>query len=216
MKSQLREAAQAAGRPEPDLLAVSKRHSADAIRELLSMGQSDFGENYVQEAADKVTQLADRRDQLTWHLIGHLQSNKAGVAAEIFDWIHTIDRVKLLEPLNKARENRQPLNLLIQVNIDDDDAKHGCAPDEIDMLADAIAAYPMLKLRGLMTIGAVRENPEDGRHTFRRMRELFDDLRSKHDSVDTLSMGMSGDYPVAIDEGATMIRVGTAIFGERN
>lgn len=215
MKSQLHDAAQSAGRPDPALLAVSKRHGVDAIRELLSVGQTAFGENYVQEAADKAAQLTDERTSIQWHLIGHLQSNKAAVAAGIFDWIHTVDRVKLLEPLNKAREGRDPLNVLIQVNIDDEESKSGCAPDEIDMLADAIAAFPNLKLRGLMTIGAVHDDAEKARPTFRRMKELFDVLHEKHESVDTLSMGMSADYPVAIDEGATVIRVGTAIFGER-
>lgn len=215
MKSQLHDAAQSAGRPDPALLAVSKRHSAEAIRELVSVGQAAFGENYVQEAADKMQQLADERSQIEWHLIGHLQSNKAEVAARSFDWIHTVDRIKLLAPLNKGRDGDTALNVLIQVNIDDEDSKSGCAPDEIDMLADAIAGYPNLTLRGLMAIGTLHDDAEKARPMFRRMKELFDELQMKHTTFDTLSMGMSGDYPVAIEEGATMIRVGTAIFGER-
>jgi len=196
------------------LLAVSKLQPATAIAALAAQGQKAFGENYVQEAAAKVATLAPLG--LEWHLIGHLQSNKADIAARIFDWVQTVDRLKLAGALARHRPaSLAPLNVLIQVNIDDEDSKHGCRPEEVDTLAAAVAQEPSLCLRGLMAIPAPHPEQARRRAAFARMRILFDALASQYPQVDTLSMGMSGDFPLAIAEGATMVRVGTALFGQR-
>ena len=196
------------------LLAVSKLQPAAAIAALAAQGQKAFGENYVQEAAAKVATLAPLG--LEWHLIGHLQSNKADIAARIFDWVQTVDRLKLVGALARHRPaSLAPLNVLIQVNIDDEDSKHGCRPEEVDTLAAAAAQEPALCLRGLMAIPAPHPEQARRRAAFARMRILFDALASQYPQVDTLSMGMSGDFPLAIAEGATMVRVGTALFGQR-
>lgn len=214
-------AASAAGRPSPRLLAVSKTQPAAAVAELAALGQRAFGENYVQEAAAKQADLEQAElgplsAGLEWHLIGHLQSNKAREAADLFDWVQTLDRPKLVAALARHRDPaRGPLNVLVQVNIDDEASKHGCRPDEVEALAAAIAGEPSLRLRGLMVIPAPHDDPEHGRPAFRRSRALFDALRERHPDVDTLSMGMSGDAAVAIAEGATMVRIGTALFGVR-
>ncbi|MET3931304.1 pyridoxal phosphate enzyme (YggS family) [Lysobacter sp. OAE881] len=211
---QLQNAAAAAGRPGPRLLAVSKTQDATAVAELADAGQRAFGENYVQEAAGKAAELAGRG--LEWHLIGHLQSNKAPVAATLFDWVQTVDRPKLVEALARHRPaDRPPLNVLIQVNIDDEASKHGCQPDDVPALARAIAAEPRLCLRGLMAIPTPHPDPGRRRGAFRRTHALFDALRAGYPTVDTLSMGMSDDYAIAIAEGATMVRIGTALFGAR-
>ncbi|WP_369944685.1 YggS family pyridoxal phosphate-dependent enzyme [Xanthomonas medicagonis] len=207
-------AADAAGRPHARLLAVSKTQPAAAVAALAAQGQRAFGENYVQEAAAKIAALAGTG--LEWHLIGHLQSNKADLAATLFDWVQSVDRPKLVAALGKARASApSPLNVLIQVNIDDEASKHGCAPDAVDALAAAIAAQPALTLRGLMAIPAPWPEAERRHAAFVRMRALFERLRSAHPQVDTLSMGMSGDFADAIAAGATMVRVGTALFGAR-
>jgi pyridoxal phosphate enzyme (YggS family) len=196
------------------LLAVSKLQPAEAISTLAGQGQRAFGENYVQEAAAKVQALAPLG--LEWHLIGHLQSNKADIAARVFDWVQTVDRAKLVTALARHRPaEAAPLNVLIQVNIDDEDSKHGCHPDEVPALAAAIAQEPALCLRGLMAIPAPHPEPERRRAAFARMRALFDALAGQYPQVDTLSMGMSADFPLAIAEGATMVRVGSALFGQR-
>jgi pyridoxal phosphate enzyme (YggS family) len=196
------------------LIAVSKTKPAEAIRALAAVGQRAFGENYVQEALAKQAELADLA--LEWHLIGPLQSNKCREVAEHFDWLQSLDRAKLIELLARYRPaGCAPLNVLIQVNIDDEDSKSGCAPRDIDALAAAVAAQPALRLRGLMAIPAPVREPEQRRDAFRRMRALFDALRVKHEHIDTLSMGMSDDFDRAIAEGATMVRVGTALFGAR-
>lgn len=206
--------AQAAGRPEARLLAVSKTQPADAVAALAAQGQRAFGENYVQEAAAKIAALAPLG--LEWHLIGHLQSNKADIAACLFDWVQTVDRPKLVDALARHRPAElPPLNVLVQVNIDDEASKSGCAPADIDALADAVAAQPRLHLRGLMAIPAPFPDEAPRRAAFRRMRALFDALAARHPGIDTLSMGMSGDFELAIAEGATMVRVGTALFGAR-
>jgi pyridoxal phosphate enzyme (YggS family) len=226
---QLENAARSAGRPPPRLLAVSKYQPATAVAELAAawrrllheqgrapdeQAMPAFGENYVQEAQAKRAALDDAAVQ--WHLIGHLQSNKVRDAAAIFDWVQTIDRAKLVEPLARHRpEELPPLNVLIQVNIDDEAAKHGCRPPEIAQLAAAIAARPRLRLRGLMAIPAPDPDMARRREAFARMKRLFDDLRADHPAIDTLSMGMSEDYALAIAEGATLVRVGTALFGAR-
>ncbi|MFT3755184.1 MAG: YggS family pyridoxal phosphate-dependent enzyme [Pseudoxanthomonas sp.] len=207
-------AAQAVNRPVPRLLAVSKLKPAAAIAQLAADGQHAFGENYVQEAQAKAGELAALG--LEWHLIGHLQSNKADVAASLFDWVQTVDRPKLVAALARHRPpQRPPLNLLIQVNVDDEAGKHGCPPDQIEALAAAIATEPRLALRGLMAIPTPHEDLELRRPAFRRLRELFDALAARYPSVDTLSMGMSDDFALAIAEGATMVRIGTALFGAR-
>ena len=207
-------AASANHRPTPRLLAVSKTQSATAVAALATAGQHAFGENYVQEAQAKVRDLATLG--LEWHLIGHLQSNKADVAATVFDWVQTVDRAKLFPALAKHRPaERAPLNVLIQVNIDDEASKHGCAPDEVAALAASIFAEPRLRLRGLMAIPAPHPDLELRRSAYRRMADLFKHLAMQHPSADTLSMGMSDDFALAIAEGATMVRVGTALFGKR-
>jgi pyridoxal phosphate enzyme (YggS family) len=196
-----------------NLLAVSKLQPVAAIRTLADLGQRRFGENYVQEALAKQRELADLA--LEWHLIGPLQSNKCRDVATRFDWLESLDREKLVAPLNQHRPaGRSPLNVLIQVNIDDEDSKSGCAPGEVPELADLVLAHPTLRLRGLMAIPA----PQDlarRREAFRRMRAMFDTLASAHAGIDTLSMGMSDDFELAIGEGATMVRVGSALFGAR-
>jgi pyridoxal phosphate enzyme (YggS family) len=209
-------AARTAGRPSPRLLAVSKLQPADAVAALAAAGQRAFGENYVQEALAKQAALGSRATGLEWHLIGHLQSNKAALAATLFDWVQTVDRGKLVPLLAAARpDDRAPLNVLIQVNIDDEASKHGCRPDQVDALADVIRAEPRLALRGLMAIPAPLPDLDRRRAAFARMKGLFDALAARHPTVDTLSMGMSDDLELAVAEGATLVRVGTALFGER-
>ena len=210
----LENAAIAGHRPVPRLLAVSKTQTAASIATLAAAGQHAFGENYVQEARAKILELAAQG--LEWHLIGHLQSNKAELAAGLFDWVQTVDRLKLVAALANSRSpDRAPLNVLIQVNIDDEASKHGCDPQAIAGLAAAIDAEPRLALRGLMAIPAPHPQLEMRRAAYRRMAGLFTDLAAQHPRADTLSMGMSDDFPLAVAEGATMVRIGTALFGRR-
>ena len=207
------EAARAAAHPV-HLLAVSKTRPAADIRALAALGQRAFGENYVQEALAKQRELADL--DLEWHLIGPLQSNKCREAAAHFDWLESLDREKLVALLDRHRPaDRAPLNVLIQVNIDDEAGKSGCAPESVSALAAAVAAAPRLQLRGLMAIPAPHADPARRRDAFRRMRALFDTLRTGHPDIDTLSMGMSDDFGLAIAEGATEVRIGSALFGPR-
>jgi pyridoxal phosphate enzyme (YggS family) len=202
-------------------LAVSKFQSATAVAELAAAWRRErpgeapaFGENYVQEAQAKQEALSD--PGLEWHLVGHLQSNKAREAAALFDWVQSVDRTKLVAALAAHRDPvRAPLNVLVQVNIDDESDKHGCRPDDVPALAAAVAAQPRLALRGLMAIPAPLPDPERRRDAFRRMRALFEQLRTAYPQVDTLSMGMSDDVALAVAEGATMVRIGTALFGAR-
>lgn len=201
-------------RPAPTLLAVSKTQHVDAITVLAAAGQRAFGENYVQEALPKIEAL--KALDLEWHLIGNLQSNKAQDAARAFDWIQTIDRAKLVALLARHRPpDLPPLNVLVQVNIDDEASKHGCAPADAMRLADLIATEPRLRLRGLMAIPAPHEDPQQRVQAFRAMHDLFDAMAKQHPGIDTLSMGMSGDFVGAIEQGATMVRVGSALFGPR-
>ncbi|MFN7781386.1 MAG: YggS family pyridoxal phosphate-dependent enzyme [Lysobacterales bacterium] len=198
-----------------ELLAVSKTQSAEAIAALAACGQRAFGENYVQEAATKIEAL--RPLALSWHLVGHLQSNKAAQAASLFDCIESVDRAKLLPLLDAARgaSGRDPLDVLLQVNIDDEASKSGCAPGDLPALAEAAAACPNLRLRGLMSIPAPVADLEVRRRSFAALRDLFEQMRQRHPQVDTLSMGMSEDFELAIVEGATRVRVGSALFGPR-
>ena len=206
--------AAATGRPVR-LVAVSKTRSADEVRALAARGQRAFGENYVQEALAKQAALADL--PLEWHLIGPLQSNKCAEVARRFDWLQSLDRVKLVEPLARHRPaGLAPLNVLVQVDIDDEPTKSGCRPDEVDALCEAVAARPALALRGLMAIPAPHPDPALRRRAFARMRALYEAVGARHAAVDTLSMGMSDDFVEAIGEGATMVRIGTALFGRRS
>lgn len=211
----LNNAAEQAQRPgSVHLLAASKSRPAEAIRALAGLGQRAFGENYVQETLAKQAALADLG--LEWHLIGHLQSNKAKPAAEHFDWVQTVDRPKLAAALSRYRPTRlPPLNVLIEVNIDQEDSKTGCAPEQVPALAAAVAALPRLRLRGLMAIPAPHPDPARRREAFARMRRLYQGLAADHPALDTLSMGMSEDFELAIAEGASLVRVGTALFGLR-
>jgi pyridoxal phosphate enzyme (YggS family) len=196
------------------LVAVSKTQPANAVRALAALGQRAFGENYVQEALAKQRELADLG--LEWHLIGPLQSNKCREAARHFDWVQSVDRAKLLPLLDRERPaDATPLNVLLQVNIDGEASKSGCAPDAVLGLAEQAAALPRLRLRGLMAIPEPHPDEAHRRAAFARMRALFDALRARHPGVDTLSMGMSDDWPLAVAEGATLVRVGSALFGAR-
>lgn len=216
---QLDEAAHCARRAIPRLLAVSKTQDETSVANLALEGQRAFGENYVQEALAKQDALRSTPAAglpLEWHLIGHLQSNKAADAAARFDWVQTVDRVKLVTALARHRGAEQaPLNTLIQVNIDDEASKHGCRPEDVPALAQAIAEQPRLRLRGLMVIPTPHADIQSRRPAFRQAKALFDELAAGHPFVDTLSMGMSDDFAVAIEEGATMVRIGTALFGAR-
>ena len=201
-------------RPAPRLLAVSKKQPAEAIRELYTQGQRDFGESYWQEAEQKLSALSDLAIQ--WHFIGPLQSNKTGVIANYFQWVHSLDREKIAHRLNAARSlDLPPLNVCIQVNIDQESAKSGILPQDLMALAATIADLPRLRLRGLMCIPKPNTEFELQRHAFHRLEQLQQQLLAEGFKVDTLSMGMSGDWQAAIAEGSTIIRLGTAIFGPR-
>ncbi len=196
------------------LLAVSKTFPATAVREAYTAGQHAFGENYVQEALDKIEALRDLN--LEWHFIGPIQSNKTRSIAENFAWVHGVDRLKIAQRLSEQRPPELPLlNICLQVNVSGEDSKSGVAPDEVEALALQVAKLPNLKLRGLMAIPAPAADPAAQRLPFAQMRELLQQLNAHGLQLDTLSMGMSHDYPAAIAEGATIVRVGTAIFGVR-
>ncbi|MGO4155105.1 YggS family pyridoxal phosphate-dependent enzyme [Cupriavidus sp. YAF13] len=212
-------AAQQAGRPagEVTLLAVSKTFPAAAVQAAFDAGQRAFGENYVQEGVDKIAQLGDLRDQISWHFIGPLQSNKTRAVAEQFDWVHAIDRLRIAERLSAQRPaGMPPLQVCLQVNISGEASKSGVAPDEVPALARAVAALPGLRLRGLMAIPEPQSELAAQRRPFAALRTLADTLRAAGLDVDTLSMGMSADMEAAIAEGATVVRIGTAIFGARD
>ena len=198
------------------LLAVSKTFPAEAVAAAHAAGQSAFGENYVQEGVDKIAALADLRASLEWHLIGPLQSNKTRVVAEQFDWVHTVDRLKIAQRLSEQRPaGLPPLQVCLQVNISGEASKSGLAPAEVAEVAHAVAALPRLRLRGLMAIPEPAGDLAAQRAPHRALRELFEQLRASGLALDTLSMGMSADLEAAILEGATLVRVGSAIFGRR-
>jgi len=212
----LTESALEAGRDPASvsLLAVTKKQPGGKIRKATAAGQRDFGENLVQEALPKIAELSE--EGLVWHFIGRLQSNKTRAVAEHFDWVHSIDNLKLAERLSKQRPaGTPPLNVCIQVNVDHEGSKAGVSPVDLPELAKAVSELPRLRLRGLMCIPAEREEFEEQRKPFRILRELSEFLASKDLRTDTLSMGMSADYRAAIFEGATIVRIGTAVFGER-
>jgi pyridoxal phosphate enzyme (YggS family) len=207
-----------AGRPVESvtLLAVTKRVAPDAVRAALLAGEHRFGENLVQEGVDKIGALADLRARIEWHLIGPLQSNKTRAVAERFDWVHSIDRLKVAERLATQRPAElPPLQVCVQVNISGERTKSGVAPAEVAAIARAVAALPRLRLRGLMAIPELVEGYAAQRAPHRALRELFATLIAGGLALDTLSMGMSADLEAAIAEGATIVRVGTAIFGAR-
>ncbi len=199
------------------LLAVSKTQPAEALREAYAAGQRLFGENYVQEALDKINTLADLRPGIEWHLIGPLQANKTRVVAEAFDWVHSVDRLKVAERLSDQRPSHlPPLSICLQVNISHEISKSGLSPDNVRPLAHEIVRLPRLRLRGLMAIPEPATSPQAQREPHRALHSLFEQLRAEGLDLDTLSMGMSADMEAAILEGATMVRVGTAIFGSRS
>lgn len=215
-RKRIEAACSAANRPVEGvrLLAVSKRNPARAIRELHQLGQSAFGESYVDEGIEKIAALDDL--DVKWHYIGPIQSNKTRLIASHFGWVHSVDRARIVRRLDDQRpEELGPLNVLIQVNLDGESQKSGCAPEEITTLAEQIAECANLRLRGLMAIPAPRENHDDQRAVFAHLRELFEKLRHDHPEIDTLSAGMSADLEAAIAEGSTMVRIGTALFGPR-
>ena len=198
------------------LLAVSKTFGADAVRRAHAAGQRAFGENYVQEALAKTCALADLRAAIEWHLIGPLQSNKTREVAAAFDWVHTVDRLKIAERLSAQRPaHLPPLQVCVQVNVSGESSKAGVALADAPALARAVAALPRLHLRGLMSIPEPAESLAAQRAPHRRLRELFESLRAEGLALDTLSMGMSADLEAAIAEGSTLVRVGSAIFGAR-
>ena len=216
VRERISAAALACGR-HPDsieLLAVSKTWPADAVLAAAAAGQRAFGENYVQEGVHKAESLAAHA--FCWHFIGPLQSNKTRRVAETFAWVHSIDRIKIAERLSEQRPvHLPPLEVCVQVNVSGEASKSGVTPAEAGALARSVAALPRLRLRGLMAIPEPVDDIEAQRAPFRRLRELYETLRAEGLALDTLSMGMTDDMPVAISCGSTMVRIGTAIFGSR-
>ncbi len=210
-------AVRAAGRTAGSvrLLAVSKTFPVDAVRAVHAAGQRSFGENHVQEGAAKRQATADLAD-VVWHLIGPLQGNKTRLAAETFDWVESVDRLKIAQRLSAQRPPaRAPLDVCIQVNVSGEASKSGVAPDEVVAMALAVADLPRIRVRGIMGIPAPTDDPAQQRTQFRRLRECFESCVAAGLLLDTLSMGMSADLEAAIAEGSTQVRVGTAIFGAR-
>ena len=224
VRSEITLAIQRAKRPldSVTLLAVSKTFDDEAVRAAYAAGQLQFGENYVQEAVDKIQALQDIREALTWHFIGPLQSNKTKDVAEHFDWVHTIDRLKIAQRLNDQRpQHLHKLQVCVQVNISQEDSKSGISPHEAKDFCLALLDFPRLELRGLMSIPAAKLDAEDSRADHRSLAELFKTIakdpatQNQAPLFNTLSMGMSSDLAVAIEEGSTIVRIGTAIFGKR-
>lgn len=197
------------------LLAVSKAQSVAAIRAAHAAGQTQFGENYLQEALDKQAQLSDLA--ILWHFIGPIQSNKTQLIAQHFDWVHSVDRLKIAQRLNDARANNPvPLQVCVQVNISHEPSKSGVLVADLENTVAAIVKLPHLQLRGLMAIPAPSKDRDIQRQQFKQVRECYDNLLAKGYALDTLSMGMSDDYAAAIEQGATIVRIGSALFGARN
>ena len=214
VRARIREAAQASQRDSAaiGLLAVSKTKPAAAIREAFACGQRDFGENYLQEALGKQAELGDL--DLIWHFIGPIQSNKTKALAEHFDWVHSVDRLKIAQRLSEQRPaHLPPLNICLQVNVSGEASKSGCTPEELLGLARVVTQLPHLKLRGLMTIPEPTDDPAAQRPPLARLRQLRDELGL---GLDCLSMGMSQDLEAAVAEGATWVRIGSALFGARD
>ena len=216
LRTNIEAAATRHGRPADavTLLAVSKRQSTDAMRDACAAGQRDFGENYVQEALDKREALADL--DLVWHFIGPIQSNKTRDIANAFDWVHSVDRAKIAERLSAQRGTAlTPLNICVQVNLSNEDSKSGVPLTEAESLCALVASLPNLTLRGLMAIPAPLDSIAEQRACYAPLRQEFERLRHTMPTLDTLSIGMSGDYDAAIAEGSTLVRIGTALFGAR-
>ena len=218
VRQRIAQACHSAGRDPAtvSLLAVSKLQPAQAVRQAQQAGQRAFGENYVQEALDKMAALADLRAAIEWHLIGPLQSNKTRAVAEAFDWVHSVDRLKIAQRLSEQRPaERPPLNVCLQVNISGEASKSGLPPPEVAAVAAAVAALPRLRLRGLMAIPEPAQGFMAQQAPHRALQRLLQDLNRHGLGLDTLSMGMSDDLEAAIAAGSTLVRVGTAIFGAR-
>jgi len=212
----LAKAAVDAGRSADDvrLLAVSKKQPQSSVIEAAAAGQRDFGENQAIEGVEKINSVAN--DEFIWHFIGHLQTNKTRIVAEHFDWVHSVDRLKTANRLSQQRpKSLGDLNICLQVNVDEEESKSGMQIESVRELASRIVDLPNLRLRGLMCLPAIRHDFEAQRIPFARLRCLADELRASGIPVDTLSMGMSGDFRAAIFEGSTMVRIGTAVFGPR-
>ena len=216
LKKRIDAAAAAAGRPSAavELLAVSKKQPLERIESVIAAGQRRFGENYVDEALAKMDALGQHA--LEWHFIGPIQSNKSRALAERFDWVHSVDRLKVIKRLAAQRPaGLPPLNVLLQVNLDAEPQKAGCQPEEIDALAAAVAAAPNLRLRGLMAIPAPRADRDEQRAGFERLAALHRRLAERYPGADTLSAGMSDDLEAAVAAGSTLVRIGTDLFGPR-
>ena len=215
VRTRITQAAHAAGRDPANikLLAVSKTHSIAELEAALAAGQTAFGESYLQDALPKIEHIGD---QAEWHYIGPIQSNKTRQIAVHFDWVHSVDRIKIAQRLSEQRPRElPPLNICLQVNTSGEAAKAGIPPADTQALAEAVSKLPHLRLRGLMTIPAQDQDPARQRQPFRQLRRLFEQLNAGDFNLDTLSMGMSDDLEAAIAEGTTLVRVGTAIFGPR-
>ena len=218
VRNRIQAACAQTGRPADSvtLLAVSKTFPAVTVRDAFHAGQRCFGENYVQEALDKIAELADLRAQITWHLIGPLQSNKTRVVAEHFDWVQSVDRLKIAQRLSEQRPpHLPPLQVCIQVNTSGEDSKSGVAPGEALPLAQAVAALPRLQLRGVMALPAPSPDPAVQADALAQVGVVFEQLRAAGLPLNVLSMGMSADLEAAVAQGSTMVRVGTALFGQR-
>ena len=220
IKNEIKKIAKECGR-DPNtiqLIAVSKTKPVEQIMEAINAGQLAFGENYVQEGIEKIQYFEKNmpNNDLIWHFIGPLQSNKSKLVAEHFDWMHTIDRFKIAQRLSDQRPNHMAkLNVLIQVNISQEASKSGVKPEEVTELVKQIVALPNLNLRGLMAIPEIENDYDKQLNVFTKMQQLLHSLQKDYPFMDTLSMGMSGDMPAAISAGSTMVRIGTAIFGAR-
>ena len=217
VRQQIEDAAKGANRPpnSVQLLAVSKRHRVEKIRDAYALGQRLFGENYLQEALEKQEQLKDLA--IDWHFIGPIQSNKTRLIAENFSWVHSVDRLKIAERLSASRPSHlEPLNICLQVNLDVEASKSGVLLEEVPHFVRQIEGLPGIHLRGLMAIPAIQSDPEQQRATFERLASCLKQLQRDYPKLDTLSMGMSADLNAAITAGSTIVRIGTAIFGERS
>jgi pyridoxal phosphate enzyme (YggS family) len=217
IEQQITDVAAECGRNRADirLLAVSKTRHVDDIRKLASLGQLEFGENYLQESAEKIPQLVD--EDIVWHFIGQLQRNKTRTAAALYDWVQSVDRLVIAERLSAQRPEHMPdLNICLQVRMSNEPGKGGIPSHELMQTAESIQKLPRITLRGLMTIPENTSDEIKLRSTFHQMYNLYTELQSQYPDVDTLSMGMSGDFQIAIEEGSTMVRIGTALFGPRN
>jgi pyridoxal phosphate enzyme (YggS family) len=218
INEQIKKAANASKRDSNfiQLLAVSKTKPVSDIVSAYKFGHRNFGENYVQEAVEKIQQMSDYSD-IMWHFIGPLQSNKSKFIAEYFDWMHSLDRIKIAKRLNEQRSvHRTPLNICVQVNIDDEQSKAGIAPTEVVNFIEQLQPLDRIKCRGLMTIPKAGVSDTERKDSFASMQDLFSQCAQKFNTIDTLSMGMSDDLNIAVEYGSTMVRVGTAIFGKRD